>query len=168
MEENSKNETQKKNGGTKQQPKQNTQQQRPTEAMLRVSFLEQAATLLANNEEDERPSSSTGRGCGTTGGQTVVPNSAGHGTPNLLSRLLLRELRECAFVDQLRMHRDFKRSNCKRCFQNWLSIEGKTQIEVKARPGAIVRICKNCGAERRFPTTNPNYRTRNEKTGHLE
>uniref|UniRef100_A0A183CQU6 Uncharacterized protein n=1 Tax=Globodera pallida TaxID=36090 RepID=A0A183CQU6_GLOPA len=127
-----------------------------------------ASTLLANNNRSlasspTRPSSSSG----SISGQ---PTNSSGSTSNLLSRLLLRELRECAFVDQLRMHRDFKRSHCKRCFQNWLSSNvagGACQIEIKPCRGAIVRVCKNCGAKRRFTTANPNYRSRNEKEGNF-
>uniref|UniRef100_A0A914GSM9 C2H2-type domain-containing protein n=1 Tax=Globodera rostochiensis TaxID=31243 RepID=A0A914GSM9_GLORO len=163
MEENPKNCIHKKDDGDQQQQ----QQQKVNESILRVSFLEQASTLLANNNQSlvsspTRPSSTSG----STSGQSTSSDS----TSNLLSRLLLRELRECAFVDQLRMHRDFKRSHCKRCFQNWLSSNvagGACQIEIKPRPGAIVRVCKNCGAKRRFTTANPSYRSRNEKEGNF-
>jgi len=60
------------------------------ESVLRMAFLEQAANLLNTQSNDASPT------CG------------------LLGNLLLREMKEVGNVDQLRMHRDFKRSFCKR------------------------------------------------------
>jgi RNase P subunit RPR2 len=60
------------------------------ESILRISFLEQAASLLTSQNHLAMP------------------------TNDLLGRLLLRELREISYVDQLRIHRDLKRSFCKK------------------------------------------------------
>ena len=114
------------------------------ESVLRMAFLEQAANLLNTQSNDASPT------CG------------------LLGNLLLREMKEVGNVDQLRMHRDFKRSFCKRCFKNWLPDNtGKAPFKIKENDSKMIAvICKSCQNEKRLALT-PKYESRNEKAGHM-
>ncbi|CAK5120922.1 unnamed protein product [Meloidogyne enterolobii] len=123
---------------------------------LRNSFLEQAAYLLnsitcgVQQEETNKKS------------KTTEENSY-----NLLARLALREVRELCFGDQIRMHKDFKRNYCKRCFNCWLAPEsGKNFFSLKikqiSKQKTIVLKCQSCQNNKTIPF-NVNYKSRNEK-----
>ncbi|CAK5049853.1 unnamed protein product [Meloidogyne enterolobii] len=129
---------------------------------LRNSFLEQAAYLLNSittspvqqqKEEEEK--------------QNDKNNKKENNSYNLLARLALREVRELCFGDQIRMHKNFKRNYCKRCFNCWLAPEsGKNFFSLKikqiSKQKTIVLKCQSCQNNKTIPF-NVNYKSRNEK-----
>ncbi|CAK5085241.1 unnamed protein product [Meloidogyne enterolobii] len=124
---------------------------------LRNSFLEQAAYLLNSITTSPVQQEETNKKSKTTEANSY----------NLLARLTLREVRELCFVDQIRMHKDFKRNYCKRCFNCWLAPEsGKNFFSLKikqiSKQKTIVLKCQSCQNNKTIPF-NVNYKSRNEK-----
>jgi len=112
------------------------------ESVLRLSFLEQAAALVT--------SSSTSR----------------TDAYNALSKLYVKEIRQICNVEQLRMHREFKRSVCKKCHRIW-SIPDRTCepsffVKKSRMKRALWRVCGDCQRATRF-IADPNYLSRNER-----
>nr|CAD2172239.1 unnamed protein product [Meloidogyne enterolobii] len=124
---------------------------------LRNSFLEQAAYLLNSITCGDQQQEETNKKSKTTEANSY----------NLLARLALREVRELCFVDQIRMHKDFKRNYCKRCFNCWLAPEsGKNFFSLKikqiSKQKTIVLKCQSCQNNKTIPF-NVNYKSRNDK-----
>lgn len=134
----------------------------------RVSYLYQAAAYLAT--QSEQPA--------TSGGQKIeesvaiqalgpnfaiqVPTSDTVHVPSSLSqyipRQLLSDLRAVSLKTQIRLSPAIKHSICKCC--NSFLVDGSTctqEIENRSKNGkkpwadVLIRKCKNCGYERRFP-----------------
>ncbi|KAL7072434.1 hypothetical protein ACQ4LE_008763 [Meloidogyne hapla] len=140
-----------------QQQKTQNQKQQFTKQInaqtLRNSFLEQAAYLLNSTSVQEQNNKNT---------TTETKDSY-----NLLARLALREVRELCFGDQIRMHKDFKRNYCKKCFNCWMAPESeKNNFSVKikkiSKQKTIVLKCQSCQITKTIPF-NVNYKSRNEK-----
>jgi ribonuclease P protein subunit RPR2 len=132
----------------------------------RVSYLYQAAAYLSTKEQlvptnqytqsvelQDANTSSIGR----------VSTIASRDPKCLLQkspRRLLSDLRSVSLKAQIRLSPSMKHSICKRC--DTMLIDGSTCINVvenKSKEGrkpwadVLVQTCKNCGFERRFPTT---------------
>jgi ribonuclease P protein subunit RPR2 len=128
----------------------------------RVSFLYQAAAYLAAREPQILENS-----CGaerTNAHQHVVRVSHRASQDDIslpsqaLSRRCISDLRSVALKTQIRLSPSMKHSICKRC--DIILLDGSTcasEIENKSKDGrkpwadVLVRRCKSCGYESRFP-----------------
>uniref|UniRef100_A0A915E016 Uncharacterized protein n=1 Tax=Ditylenchus dipsaci TaxID=166011 RepID=A0A915E016_9BILA len=104
----------------KQIPKNRSTGGRVNESMLRLSFLEQAARLLAV--------------------QSLIKDDIA----SLLSKNYVKELREISFAEQLRMDTEFKRTICKKCHRMWVSNNKKPTISISKGRKKIYRKCMDC------------------------
>jgi len=127
----------------------------------RVSFLYQAAAYLATRE----PQYQHGKSAKQTGiHQDVLTVSQTSSNDNIrlptqaLSRLCISNLRAVSLKTQIRLSPSMKHSICKRC--DIMLIDGSTcvsEIENKSKGGrkawadVLIRRCKSCGYEKRFP-----------------
>jgi len=127
----------------------------------RVSFLYQVAAYLATREPQCQNSSNADR---TGLNQDVVTASQSVSQDDIilpsqaLSRRCISDLRAVSLKTQIRLSPSMKQSICKRC--DIMLIDGSTcvsEIENKSKGGrkpwadVLVRRCKSCGYERRFP-----------------
>jgi ribonuclease P protein subunit RPR2 len=128
----------------------------------RVSFLYQAAAYLATRAPQTFENMSSTDCTGPHQDDGRVPNMTppnGVKLPALaLSRLFISDLRCVSLKTQTRLSPAMKHSICKGC--NTMLIDGSTcesRIENKSKGGRkswadiLVRKCKGCGYERRFP-----------------
>jgi ribonuclease P protein subunit RPR2 len=127
----------------------------------RLSFLYQAAAYLATRE----PQCQHGKSAKQRGiRQDVATMSQTPSKDNIrlptqaLSRRCISDLRAVSLKTQIRLSPSMKHSICKRC--DIMLIDGSTcvsEIENKSKGGrkpwadVLVRRCKSCGYERRFP-----------------
>ncbi|KAI1701760.1 RNAse P rpr2/Rpp21/SNM1 subunit domain-containing protein [Ditylenchus destructor] len=97
-------------------------QVRGKEQILRMSFLEQAALLLAQQS-------------------TSIDD-----TPSQLSKIYVKEIREISYAELIQLDTQFKRNICKKCFRIWAPVAGKYQT-MSFRKGRkrIYRKCLDCG-----------------------
>ncbi|KAI6217149.1 hypothetical protein M3Y95_01238200 [Aphelenchoides besseyi] len=108
-------------------------------AATRVSFLEQAAILLAQK------------------------SASRNDIYTKMSATCAKELREFSYVEQIRPSTEIKRSICKRCKVSLVSDRnGNSTIAVRRRGQQLQRRCLNCDHEVNY-VCNSNYRSRNEK-----
>jgi ribonuclease P protein subunit RPR2 len=127
----------------------------------RVSFLYQAAAYLATREP-QRQNSSNAERTGRHQDVVSVPQTASQDNIRLpsqaLSRRCISNLRTVSLKTQIRLSPSMKHSICKRC--DIMLIDGSTcvsEIENESKGGrkpwadVLVRRCKSCGYERRFP-----------------
>ena len=127
----------------------------------RVSFLYQAAAYLATREPQCQNSNSVDR-TGLHKDVLTVSQTTSQDDIKLpsqaLSRRCISDLRAVSLKTQIRLSPSMKRSICKRC--DIMLIDGSTcasEIENKSKGGRkpwaniLVRRCKSCGYERRFP-----------------
>uniref|UniRef100_A0A914PI08 Uncharacterized protein n=1 Tax=Panagrolaimus davidi TaxID=227884 RepID=A0A914PI08_9BILA len=122
----------------KQQPI--NQHPRPNETSLRISFLQQAAKLMAEKSKSKND------------------------IPSLLSKLYMEELAEVRNIQQTLLSKDFRRSFCRCCNRIWIPNQnGENGIEVKMSKDRIYRKCTDCNSIASF-VRNPKYRSRNEKS----
>lgn len=127
----------------------------------RVSFLYQAAAYLATRELQRQNSSNADW---TGSHQDIMTVSQTDSQDNIrlptqaLSRRCISDLRAVSLKTQIRLSSSMKHSICKRC--DIMLIDGSTctsEIENKSKGGrkpwadVLVRRCKSCGYERRFP-----------------
>lgn len=129
----------------------------------RVSYLYQAAAYLATLEP---PSTATHvheaeghqQEVGHEDGQHTARSEPQLASSQVLSRQLLSDLRCVSQKMQIRLSPAMKHAICKRC--DTMLLEGSTctaKVENKSKNGkkpwadVLVRICSNCGCERRFP-----------------
>ncbi|KAI6182699.1 hypothetical protein M3Y97_00408900 [Aphelenchoides bicaudatus] len=106
---------------------------------MRVSFLEQAAMLLARKSSEK--------------GDVL----------KVLSMSVANELCEISYVEQIRPSTQIKRSICKKCKVYLVPYrDGKPAIEVKRKKNRLIRKCLNCDQELSYQW-NPKYKSRNEK-----
>ncbi|KAI1701762.1 RNAse P rpr2/Rpp21/SNM1 subunit domain-containing protein [Ditylenchus destructor] len=114
-------------------------QVRGKEQILRMSFLEQAALLLAQQS-------------------TSIDD-----TPSQLSKMYVKEIREISYAELIQLDTQFKRNICKKCFRIWAPVAGKYQT-VSFRKGRkrIYRKCLDCGKTTGF-VADPKFVPRNEK-----
>jgi ribonuclease P protein subunit RPR2 len=127
----------------------------------RVSFLYQAAAYLATREPQCHNSSSAD-GMGLHQDVMTVSQTASQDDIRLpshaLSRRYISDLRAVSLKTQIRLSPSIKHSICKRC--DIMLIDGSTcacEVENKSKGGSkpwadvLVRRCKSCGYERKFP-----------------
>lgn len=161
-------------------------QNRPT--YTRISFLYQAAALLASSRQQQnQPSAKSpvadfadGNAPENHDGQTIPSDEAGSGVPSQdkekhddhgqlegMSRRLLSDLRSVSLKSQIRLSPGLKRTVCKFC--DTLLVEGRSctsAIENKSRgsrkPWADVLVitCDTCGRAKRFPVAAPRQKRR--------
>lgn len=119
---------------------------------LRLAFLRQAASHLADRERDD-----IRRDLVMDEDQSQTP-AVSTKTDNAQPRHIINQMKGVSRKAVVRLHRDTKRSICKRCDE--VLIEGMTAVKRtenksanRARPWADVHIieCKTCGALKRFP-----------------
>jgi ribonuclease P protein subunit RPR2 len=143
---------------------QNTVASAPNKALhSRASYLYQAAAYLATRQQKFSESGVSD----VANPKSISPNTISSGPeaqgtlesgPLSLSRKLLSDLRSVSLKTQIRLSASIKHSICKRC--DTLLIDGSTcsnEIENRSRKGrkpwadVLVRTCKSCGSQRRFP-----------------
>ncbi|KAI6207615.1 hypothetical protein M3Y96_00027900 [Aphelenchoides besseyi] len=108
-------------------------------AATRVSFLEQAAVLLAQ--------------------KSALRNDI----YKKMSATCAKELREFSYVEQIRPSTEIKRSICKRCKVSLVSDRnGNSAIAIRRHGRQLQRRCLNCDHKVNY-VCNANYRSRNEK-----
>jgi ribonuclease P protein subunit RPR2 len=118
----------------------------------RVSFLYQAAAYLGTQTLEN----SNNAACTDTHEDDI--RSPSQTLSQTLSRRCISDLRSVTLKTQIRLSPSIKNSICKRC--DVLLLDGSTcasEIENKSKGGrkpwadVLVRRCKSCGYERRFP-----------------
>lgn len=128
----------------------------------RVSYLYQAATYLAMREQGDLKKLSTYSPLLETSLVSPFASSESKHEASLqpLSRRLLSDLHSVSLKGLMRMSPAIKNSVCKGC--QTLLINGSTsttEIENKSKGGKkpwadiLVRKCRTCGLEKRFPIT---------------
>lgn len=132
----------------------------------RVSFLYQAAAYLATRDLQTLEDSSNAKRMDAHQGVTRACAGALHiafqdeaSLPSqALSRRCISDLRSVTLKTQIRLSPSVKHSICKRC--DLMLLDGSTctsKVENKSKGGrkpwadVLVRKCKSCGYERRFP-----------------
>uniref|UniRef100_A0A914YSG9 Uncharacterized protein n=1 Tax=Panagrolaimus superbus TaxID=310955 RepID=A0A914YSG9_9BILA len=120
-------------------PQSINQHPKPNETSLRISFLQQAAKLMAEKSHSKND------------------------TPSLLSKLYMEELNEVRNIQQTLLSKDLRRSYCRYCNRIWIPDQsGENGIDVKITKDRIYRKCKDCNSMASF-VRNPKYQSRNEK-----
>jgi RNase P subunit RPR2 len=128
-----------RSGNPKHKPQEINQHPKPNETALRISFLQQAAKLMAEKSESKND------------------------TPSLLSKLYMEELHEVRNIHQTLLSKDIRRSYCRHCNRLWIPNRTRDNgIDVKITK-RIYRQCKDCGSISSF-VRNPKYCSRNEKS----
>ncbi|KAH7698269.1 RNAse P, partial [Aphelenchoides avenae] len=125
--------------GRSAHPQQKKQEPRVSETALRVSFLQQAATVLcaASSQRDD--------------------------ALNALSKWYMREQREVCFVEQTQVDKDAKRAVCRKCRRIWVpDRSGRPPLTIRKGRQKIWATCGGCDAAKGLPL-NTKYRSRNEK-----
>jgi ribonuclease P protein subunit RPR2 len=134
----------------------------PNKALYsRVSFLYQAATYLATQQQHSTLNIDGEINIGASGKQPVESAASANSTQASFqrsSRRLVSHLRAVSLKAQLRMSPAMKRSICKNC--DSILSHGSTclnEIENKSKGGkkqladVLVRTCNTCGLAKRFP-----------------
>ena len=131
----------------------------------RVSYLYQAATYLATQQQHSRTAAHA-----TSTNQErseVSQTNASNQLFQPVSRRLISDLRSVSLKGQLRMSPTMKHSICKNC--DTMLIDGTTcsnEVENKSKGGkkhwadVLVRKCNTCGFVRRFPLTTERQKRR--------
>lgn len=119
---------------------------------LRLAFLHQAASHLADRVQDAMQEHSGTVGDGTPVRQAITASKSSQ------PRYLVNQMKGVSRKSVIRIHRDTKRSVCKRCDE--VLIEGSTVIEeienkstYHSKPWADINVvrCTTCGLSKRFP-----------------
>lgn len=119
---------------------------------LRLAFLHQAASHLAQNRQNDIQASS---GAGNV--DTPKPDARSV-RANAQPRYLVNQMKGVSRKSVIRLHKDVKRSTCKKC--DVLLVEGETAITTtenkstkQSKPWADVLVteCRMCGTSKRFP-----------------
>lgn len=124
-------------------------------AAMRVSFLEQAAILLA---------SKSNLFIAILHYMIILfLGSSKNDILRVLSSASVNELREVSYVEQIRPSTSIKRSTCKQCKVYLVPDKnGKPAIELRRKRQCLVRKCLNCGHEVSY-RWDPKYKSRSEK-----
>lgn len=129
-----------------------------SESCLRVSFLEQAAKILIQQSKTVFDKKFL------LEHQFIMHlGKKNNDTLNALSKKYLKEQREICYGEQLRMHRNFKRSLCKKCHRIWIpNAAGNSALKIEKGRKKIKRTCTDCNTTKAF-ALNFKYLSRNEK-----
>lgn len=120
---------------------------------MRVSFLEQAAMLLASKSNSTSTYTRYSENLGTEKSDAM----------KVLSSASVKEMREFSYVEQIRPSTQIKRSICKQCKVYLVPDKnGKPAIELRRKRKRMIRRCLNCDHEISYQW-NPKYKSRNEK-----
>lgn len=112
---------------------------RARESTFRLSFLEQAALILAQQSVSK---------------DDILSH---------LSKVYLKNLQEISYAEQIQLSTDFKRNICKKCFRIWTTTCGRQPvISIGKGRKKVYRKCLDCGETTGF-VANPKYLSRNEK-----
>lgn len=118
---------------------------------LRLSFLHQAASYLANDATKDSESRDNKEG--STGSR-----SAAHSLPRAVqTRHLLTHMKGVSRKSVIRLHKDVKRTVCKGCDQllnersSSRMIENGSKDSEKPWADVLVVKCEDCGTAKRFP-----------------
>jgi len=135
----------------------------------RVSYLYQAATYLATQQQHSKENSSTDTRNEASSMTEIEPISGISLQP--AARHLVSDLRDVSLKVQIRMSPDMKHSICKIC--STVLIEGSSctsEVENKSKGGkkpwadVLVRRCNACGSAKRFPTAAARQKRRPYRT----
>ena len=135
----------------------------------RVSYLYQAATYLATQQQHSKENSSTDTRSEASSMTELEPNSGSSLQP--AARHLVSDLRNVSLKVQIRMSPDMKHSICKIC--STVLIDGSSctsEVENKSKGGkkpwadVLVRRCNACGSAKRFPMTAARQKRRPHRT----
>ncbi|KAK0655988.1 RNAse P Rpr2/Rpp21/SNM1 subunit domain-containing protein, partial [Cercophora newfieldiana] len=134
----------------------------------RVSFLQQAATLLSASPA-QQPTVSHSNTAATVP-YAAESNLDAHPPLQGMSRRLATDLRSVSLKTRIRLSPAVKQAICKFC--DSILIEGQSctsSVENKSRGGkkpwadVMVRKCHTCGRERRYPVSAPRPRRKTER-----
>ncbi|KAH7719341.1 RNAse P [Aphelenchoides avenae] len=120
--------------GRSAHPQQKNQEPRVSETALRVSFLQQAATVFcaASSQRDD--------------------------ALNSLSKWYMREQREVCFVEQTHVDKDAKRTVCRKCRRIWVpDRSGRPPLTIRKGRQKMWATCGDCDAVKGLPL-NTKYR----------
>ncbi|KAI1717871.1 RNAse P rpr2/Rpp21/SNM1 subunit domain-containing protein [Ditylenchus destructor] len=95
---------------------------RARESTFRLTFLEQAALILAQQSVSK---------------DDILSH---------LSKIYLKDLQEISYAEQIQLSTDFKRNICKKCFRIWTTTCGRQPV-ISMRKGRkkVYRKCLDCG-----------------------